>query len=59
MEVKEPKYKIGDKIKSLTGFNGKVHDLYFNEVSKEWIYVMEKDFKPFATFKESNLQNDI
>lgn len=36
----EPKYQIGDKIKNRHGHTGEIFRIYFNEASKEWVYLI-------------------
>lgn len=52
----EPKYQIGDKIKNRNGHSGNIFRIYFNEVSKEWVYfISDKKGLIQAAIKESNI----
>lgn len=52
----EPKYKTGDKIKNRHGHSGNIFRIYFNEVSKEWVYLIsDKKGLVQAAIKESNI----
>ncbi len=54
----KPKYKKGEIIQSVTKHKGKIFNIYFNEVSKEWVYLIaEKGGKPLAAVKESNIKH--
>lgn len=54
----EAKYKKGQLIQSINKHRGKIFQIYFNESSNEWVYlVAEKDGRPIAAIKESNIKN--
>jgi hypothetical protein len=51
----EPKYNIGDFIKTYSNLTGTISGFKYDEVSKEWLYNIENVF----ITKESNIRKNV
>lgn len=57
-ELTKPKYKKGEIVQSINKHKGTIFNVYFNDASKEWVYLIaEKGGKPIAAIRESNIKN--